>query len=49
LSGLVPVLFLSPAILLFGFVTALFVGFISGFLPGLGAMRMRVVNALRRV
>jgi len=49
LSGLVPVLFLSPTILLFGFVTALFVGFISGFLPGLGAMRMRVVNALRRV
>ena len=49
LSGLVPVLFLSPGILLFGFVTALLVGFISGFLPGLGAMHMRVVNALRRV
>ena len=49
LSGLVPVLFLSPTILLFGFVAALFVGVISGFLPGLGAMRMRVVNALRRV
>ena len=49
LSGLVPVLFLSPTILLFGFVTALIVGFISGFLPGLGAMRLRVVNALRRV
>jgi len=49
LTGLVPVLFLSPTILLFGFVAALFVGVISGFLPGLGAMRMRVVNALRRV
>ena len=49
LNGLVPVLFLSPAILVFGFVTALVVGFISGFLPGLGAMRLRVVNALRRV
>ena len=49
LTGLVPVLVLSPIILLFGFVAALFVGFISGFLPGLGAMRMRVVNALRRV
>ena len=49
LAGVVPVLFLSPTILLFGFVAALFVGFISGFLPGLGAMRMRVVNALRRV
>ena len=49
LAGLVPVLFLSPGILLFGFVTALFVGLISGFLPGLGAMHLRVVNALRRV
>ncbi|HYA62393.1 MAG TPA: FtsX-like permease family protein [Candidatus Sulfotelmatobacter sp.] len=49
LAGLVPVLFLSPSILLFGFVTALFVGLISGFLPGLGAMHLRVVNALRRV
>src|SRR5499427_3292673 len=49
LTGLVPVLFLSPTILLFGFVAALFVGFISGFFPGLGAMRLRVVNALRRV
>ena len=49
LSGIVPVLILSPTILLAGFVAALFVGFISGFLPGFGAMRMRVVNALRRV
>ena len=49
LSGIVPVLILSPTILLTGFVAALFVGFISGFLPGFGAMRMRVVNALRRV
>jgi len=49
LSGVVPVLILSPTILLTGFVAALFVGFISGFLPGFGAMRMRVVNALRRV
>ena len=49
LNGLVPVLFLSPTILLFGFLTALVVGFASGFLPGIGAMRLRVVNALRRV
>ena len=49
LSGIVPVLILSPTILLTGFVAALFVGLISGFLPGLGAMQMRVVNALRRV
>ena len=49
LNGVVPVLFLSPTILLFGFITALVVGFASGFLPGIGAMRLRVVNALRRV
>ena len=49
LAGLVPVLFLSPGILLLGFGTALLVGFISGLLPGLGAMHLRVVNALRRV
>lgn len=49
LAGLVPVLVISPGILAFGLVTALVVGFISGFLPGFGAMRMRVVNALRRV
>jgi putative ABC transport system permease protein len=49
LNGIVPVLFLSPTILAFGFVTALVVGFISGFLPGVGAMRLRVVSALRRV
>jgi putative ABC transport system permease protein len=49
LGGLLPVLVLSPAILLIGFLTAIGVGFASGLLPGLGAMRMRVVNALRRV
>jgi putative ABC transport system permease protein len=49
LSGMLPVLVLSPQILLTGFFTALAVGFLSGLLPGLGAMRMRVVTALRRV
>ena len=49
LGGLLPVLVLSPSILLVGFLTAIDVGFASGFRPGLGAMRMRVVNALRRV
>ena len=49
LSGMLPVLVLSPGILLIGFLTAIVVGFASGLLPGLGAMRMRVVNALRRV
>jgi putative ABC transport system permease protein len=49
LNGLLPTLILSPAILSLGLATALMVGIISGLLPGIGAMRMRVVNALRRV
>lgn len=49
LNGMVPQLLLSPTLLVFGLVTALVVGMISGILPGVGAMRMRVVNALRRV
>ena len=49
LTGLLPTLILSPAILTLGLGTALVVGIVSGLLPGIGAMRMRVVNALRRV
>jgi putative ABC transport system permease protein len=49
LNGLLPTLILSPTILSVGLATALLVGIISGLLPGIGAMRMRVVNALRRV
>jgi len=49
LAGLLPTLILSPAILTLGLVTAVLVGIVSGLLPGIGAMRMRVVNALRRV
>jgi putative ABC transport system permease protein len=49
LNGLLPALILSPAILSLGLATALLVGIVSGLLPGIGAMRMRVVNALRRV
>jgi putative ABC transport system permease protein len=49
LNGLLPTLILSPAILSVGLGTALLVGLISGLLPGIGAMRMRVVTALRRV
>src|SRR5262249_41243979 len=49
LNGLLPTLILSPGILSIGLGTALLVGVVSGLLPGIGAMRMRVVNALRRV
>lgn len=49
IAGLLPPLFLSKPLLAFGLVFALVVGVASGLLPGIGAMRMRVVNALRRV
>ena len=49
LSGMLPNLVLAPSILAQGLLTAIVVGVISGLLPGIGAMRMRVVNALRRV
>jgi putative ABC transport system permease protein len=49
LNGMLPELILSPVILSLGLATALLVGIVAGLLPGIGAMRMRVVNALRRV
>jgi putative ABC transport system permease protein len=49
LNGMLPQLVLEPSILAMGLATALVVGIASGLLPGLGAMRLRVVNALRRV
>jgi ABC-type antimicrobial peptide transport system permease subunit len=44
-----PQLVLEPSILVLGLVSAVAVGIASGILPGLGAMRMRVVEAFRRV
>ncbi|HVH72634.1 MAG TPA: ABC transporter permease [Candidatus Dormibacteraeota bacterium] len=49
MAGLLPPLLLSKPMLVLGVGFAVFVGAISGLLPGIGAMRMRVVNALRRV
>ncbi len=49
MSGMLPPLLLSPGLIAFGLGTAVVVGIVSGVLPGIGAMRMRVVNALRRV
>jgi putative ABC transport system permease protein len=49
LVGLIPPIVLSRSMLLFGLITAILVGLASGLLPGLGAMHMRVVTALRRV
>jgi putative ABC transport system permease protein len=49
LNGLLPRLLLDRSVLVMGLFTAILVGIISGLLPGISAMRMRVVNALRRV
>jgi putative ABC transport system permease protein len=49
MNGLLPSLVLAPQVLVYGLLLAILVGFASGFLPGLGAMRLRIVNALRRV
>jgi putative ABC transport system permease protein len=49
LNGLLPNLILSYTVLASGLVFALLVGAASGLLPGIGAMRLRVVDALRRV
>jgi len=49
LNGLLPGLVLSLSMMVGGFAVALLVGVVSGIFPGMGAMRMRVVNALRRV
>jgi len=49
LNGLLPPLLLSVSVLSLGLGFAVFVGVASGLLPGIGAMRLRVVDALRRV
>ena len=49
LNGLMPPLLLSATALGMGVALAVFVGVASGLLPGIGAMRLRVVDALRRV
>ena len=49
LSSILPNLVLPGSVLLLGLIVAVIVGIASGLLPGIGAMRMRVVNALRRV
>jgi putative ABC transport system permease protein len=49
LNGMLPQLVLAPSVFALGFLTALAVGLASGLLPGLGAMRLQIVSALRRV
>lgn len=48
-AGMLPALLVTPKTIAFGVIAALIVGFASAILPGIGAMRLRVVDALRRV
>src|SRR2546426_2304182 len=47
--GMLPFFYLPGRAILSGFVASLAVGAASGLLPAIGAMRLRVVDALRRV
>jgi ABC-type antimicrobial peptide transport system permease subunit len=49
MAGMLPALLITPKVMVQGVVAALAVGLASAILPGFGAMRMRVVDALRRV
>ena len=49
LSGMLPNLILSKAMIATGIAFTLLVGASSGLLPGIGAMRLRVVDAFRRI
>jgi len=49
MRGILPNLFLSPQIVLFGVSVALLVGLVSGFIPGFITTHTRVVNGLCRI
>ena len=48
-NGLLPFFYLGPEAIALGAAVALLVGMLGGILPALAAMRIRIVNALRRV
>ena len=48
-NGFLPIFYLPPGQVVTGVGVALLVGVIAGFLPAFSAMRLRVVEALRRV
>ncbi|MGC2321711.1 MAG: FtsX-like permease family protein [Terriglobales bacterium] len=48
-GGMMPYFYLAPAAVVLGLVVALAVGVAAGILPAWSAMRLRVVDALRRV
>ncbi|HUX09099.1 MAG TPA: FtsX-like permease family protein [Terriglobia bacterium] len=48
-GGMLPYFYLAPVAILYGLGIAALVGVVSGILPAYSAMRLRVVDALRRV
>jgi putative ABC transport system permease protein len=48
-GGLLPFFYLPPGTVALGFALAMVVGLMAGILPALAAMRLRVVDALRKV
>jgi putative ABC transport system permease protein len=48
-GGLLPIFYLAPQNMLMGLVLALIIGTLSGLMPAIFAMRLRIVEALRRV
>jgi len=48
-SGMLPPLYLPPSTVLAGFAVALTVGLLAGLIPAVSAMRLRVIDALRKV
>ena len=48
-GGMLPVFFISGGQMALGLAIALFVGLAAGTIPALTAMRLRIVDALRRV
>ena len=47
--GILPYFYLPPLAIVSGVGTALIVGVVAGILPAVSAMRLRVVDAIRRV
>lgn len=48
-GGMLPLFYFAPDKMVIGAALALFVGLAAGAIPALGAMRLRIVDALRRV
>lgn len=48
-GGMLPIFYLATSEMVSGLLLALAVGLVAGFVPGYGAMRLKIVDALRRI